>query len=268
MVPRAQLRVFAPLDSFEPHERERWASYVRSGGGLTRGELAETEHETVTARLVTGRSVLGPQAALVRRAGRRTLVCPLDLELRAAHALASFRRQVPDRVVGAFVPDPAVRDRLDHLSTTGRPPHILDEPWAVPLHWFAAFHPRERHVTEPPGASRPRITHLTTCGQAARRLEEAIEVVEEHVEDSEDVLAALAETSAWVDAFDPLSLLELDYGRVAHLLTPEQLREDTTCAEIWEGIEALRAGDLLGAAAAYGVARARWTRWRAKQQAS
>lgn len=268
MVPRAQLRVFAPLDSFDPDERERWSSYVRAGGGLTRAEVAEAEARTVAARLVTGRSAPRPDTALVRRAGRRTLVCPLDLELRAAHALAAFRDRVPERVVGAFVPDVPTRDRLERLSAAGRPPHILDEPWAVPLHWFVAFHPRERRVTEPPGASRPRITHLTTCGQAARRLEEAIEVVERHVEDSEDLLAALAGTSAWVDAFDPVSLLELDYGEVAAMLTAEQLRGDTTCAELWQGIEALHAGDLLGAAAAYGVARARWTRWRAKQQAS
>jgi hypothetical protein len=268
MVPRAQLRVFAPLDAFEPHERERWSSYVRAGGGLSRREVAETEAETAAARLLTGRSPLGPEAALVRRAGRRVLVCPLDLELRAAYALATFRRQVPASVVGSFVPDESARDRLDELSATARPPHILDEPWAVPLHWFVAFSPRERHVTEPAGAPRPRITHLTTCGQAARRLEDVIEVVEATVEDSEDLLAALAGVCAWLDAFDPVSLLELDYGRVAAMLTPEQLREDTTCAEVWEAVECLREGDLLGAAAAYGVARARWTRWRAKQQAS
>ena len=268
MVPRAQLRAFAPLDSFEPEERQRWERYVRTRGGLTRREVVEAEEQQVTARLLCARFGEGAEVALVRRAGRRVLVCPLDLEVRAAHALASFREQIPDSVMDAFVPDPEARDHLERVSVTARMPHILDEPWAVPLDWFVAFHPRERHVTEPPGATRPRITHLTTCGQAVRRLEEAIEVVEVTVEDSEDVLAALAQLCAWVDGFDPLSLLELDYGRVAQMLAPEQLREDTTCAEVWEAIEALRAGDLLTAAAAYGVARARWTRWRAKQQAS
>lgn len=241
---------------------------MRDHGGLTRREVAEAEERLVAARLVADRCRAGPETALVRRAGRRVLVCPLDLEVRTARALASFREQVPESVVDAFVPDAPARDRLERLSVTARPPHILDEPWAVPLEWFVAFDPRERHVTEPRGAPRPRITHLTTCGQASHRLGEAIEVVEATVEDSEDVLAALADVCAWVDAFDPLSLLELDYGRVASMLAPEQLREDTTCAEIWDAIEALRSGDPLGAAAAYGVARARWTRWRAKQQAS
>jgi hypothetical protein len=268
MVPRAQLRVFAPIESFPPEERERWSAYVDSGGGLTRRQVTEAEDALVATRLVTGRAALGPDAALVRRAGRRVLVCPLQLDLRSAHALASFRREVPDLVLDAFVPDETVLARLDRLSATGRAPHILDEPWAVPLHWFVAFGPDERHVTEPPGALGPRVTHLTTCGQAIERLELAIGAVEATVEDSEDVLAALAGVSTWLDAFDPASLLELDYGGVGAMLTAEQLREDTTCADLWEAIEGLRTGDLLSAAAAYGVARARWSRWRAKQQAS
>lgn len=268
MVPRAQLRVFSPLESFAPRERERWSAYVDAGGGLTRRQVAEAEDALVATRLVTGRAALGPDAALVRRAGRRILICPLQLDLRSAHALASFRREVPDSVLDAFVPDEGMRERLDRLSASGRAAHILDEPWAVPLHWFVAFSPDERHITEPPGAVAPRVTHLTTCGQAVERFGVAIDAVEATVEDSEDVLAALAGISAWLDAFDPASLLELDYGRVGAMLPPEQVRDDTTCADIWEAIEGLRTGDLLAAAAAYGVARARWMRWRAKQQAS
>jgi hypothetical protein len=268
MVPRAQLRVFAPLDDFPPRERERWAAYVDAGNGLTRREVAATEEHVARVRLVTGRSPLGPEAALVRRAGRRILVCPLDLDLRAAHALATFRRNVPEEVLDAFVPDQRTRVRLERLSDTGRAPHVLDEAWVVPLHWFVAFGPDERHLTDPPEGNGPRVTHLTTCGQALVRLERAIDAVETAVEDGEDILAALAGTAAWLDSFDPASLLELDYGGVAAMLDREQLRDDTTCEELWEAIEALLAGDLLAAAAAYGVARARWSRWHAKQHAS
>jgi hypothetical protein len=268
MVPRAQLRVFSPLDDFPPEERERWSTYVDAGRGLTRREVTATEDRLAAVRLLTGRSPLGPEAALVRRAGRRILVCPLDLDLRAAHALASFRRHVPEEVLPSFVPDARAVERLERLSGEGRAPHILDEAWVVPLHWFVAFGPDERHLTDPPEGAGPRVTHLTTCGQGLARLERAIDAVETTIEDGEDVLAALAGTAAWLDAFDASSLLELDYGGVAAMLEDEQLREDTTCEELWEAIEALVAGDLLAAAAAYGVARARWSRWEAKQHAS
>ncbi len=260
-VPRAQLKVFAPLESFPPRERERWAAYVDAAGGLTRTEHADVEDAAAT-RLLTGRASLGPDAALVRRAGRQVLVCPLDLELRAAVAMESFRRTIPDAVADAFVPDVRLRGVLESLSTSGRMPHVIDEPWSVPLHWFVAFDPSERRVREHPEGHGPRLVYVTTCDQALDRLEQAIEVVEETLEDGDDILAALASITAWVDAFDPSSLLELDYARVAALFTPEEIRGDTTCEDLWQAIEALEVGDLLTAAATYGVVRARWSdRW-------
>jgi len=265
MVPCAKLKVFTPLEAFPPRERERWAAYVDAGRGLTRSQVADAEHG-VSVRLLTGRSPLGPDAALVRRAGRRILICPLQLDLRAAVAFAAFRRTVPAAVVDSFLPEGV--ETLEDLSSSGRAPHMLDAPWAVPLDWFVAFDPDDRRFADPAEGVGPRITYLTTCLQAARRLQRAIEAVEATIEDGEEVLAALAGTAAWVDAFDPASLLELDYGPVAGLFTREELRADTTCGELWEAVEALEAGDLLGAAARYGATRARWRHRQAKHHAS
>jgi hypothetical protein len=273
MVPTAQLKVFTPLEAFPPRERERWAAYVSSGRGLSRRQVADAEVADAAARLVTGRpaigsdAALGPDAALVRRAGKRTLICPLQLELRAAVALEAFRRTVPEVLLDAFVPDRRVLGAIDTVAG-GRVPHILDEPWAVPLHWFVAFSPEERRFVDPPEGRGPRVVHLTTCDQAAQRYEQAIEIVETTVEDGDELLAALAGTAAWIDAFDPSSLLELDYGQVARLLSRDELEADRTCEELWQSLESLESGDLLGAAAYYGVARARWTHRRAKQHAS
>lgn len=266
MVPCAQLKVFTPLDAFPAPERERWAAYVQAGHGLTRREVAAQEEQD-SVRLLMGGAPRGQDAALVRRAGRRILVCPLQMDLRAAVALEAFRRTVPPFLADAFVPD-AARSRLDHLSASGRAPHILDEAWAVPLHWFIAFGPDERHFTDPAEGSGPRISYLTTVGQAVARLEQAIEVVEATLEDGDDVLAALAGIAAWLDGFEETSVLELDYGTVARSFRREELAADRTCEELWQAVEALEAGDLLGAAAFYGVARARWTHRRAIQHAS
>ncbi len=261
LVPRAQLKVFSPLESFPPKERERWAAYVDSAGGLSRTEHVHAE-EAAATRLLSGRTLFGPDAALVRRAGDRVLVCPLEIDLRAAVAMESFRRSVPEAVVAAFVPHGRVRGQLESLSSTGRIPHVLDEPWSVPLHWFVAFDPSERRLREHPEGHGPRLMYVTTCGQATERLERAIEVVEETLEDGEDVLAALASLTAWLDNFDPSALLELDYGRVAGLFTDEELRRDRSCEEVWQAIAALESGDLLTAAATYASVRERWSdRW-------
>lgn len=268
LVPRAQLKVFTPLESFPPRERERWRAYVEQGRGLTRAQVAEVESGASVTRLVSGRSRLGPDAALVRRAGRRSLICPIDLDLRAAVALDDFKRSVPPSVVGAFLPDPATADRLAALSASGRSPHVLDEPWAVPLPWFVAFGPDERRFRDPPEGAGPRVVYLTTVDQALERLEHAIEVVDATVDDGDDVLDALGGLAAWLQVFDPESLLELDYGAVARTFERSELEADRTCEELWQAIDALESGDLLGAAAAYGVARARWGDRRAKQHAS
>lgn len=261
LVPRAQLKVFTPLEAFPAAERQRWERYVDRAGGLTRSQHVDAETAAAT-RLLLGRTLFGPDAALVRRAGQQVLVCPLELDLRAAIAMEDFRRSIPDEVVAAFVPDGRVRGQLESLSATGRVPHVLDEPWSVPLHWFVAFDPSERRIREHPEGHGPRLVYLTSCHQAMDRLERAIDVVEETLEDGEDVLAALASVTAWVDTFDPNALLELDYAQVAGLFTPAELRQDHSCQGIWQAIEALEMGDLLTAAATYGVVRARWSdRW-------
>ena len=268
LVPRAQLKVFSPLDAFPTSERARWRTYVEEGRGLTRREAATTEATDARARLLTGQPRARTDGALVRRAGQRVMICPLDLELRAAVAFAAFRHTVPQVVADAFVVDEQEATRLRRLASMGRMPHILDEPWAVPLDWFVAFSPDERRFTDPPEGTGPRLSYLTTCEQATDRLTQAIGVVEAAVEDGEDVLVALASVAAWLDSFDGSSLLQLDYGPVAKLFAPAELEADRTCDELWQAIRALATGDLLEAAAAYGVARSRWTQRRAKQHTS
>lgn len=265
MVPTAQLRMFAPLDTFPPRERERWAMYAASGGGLTRAEVAGAEAGLAAARLVGGRPPLRPDVAIVRRAGSRVLICPLQLELRAAHAFAAFRRTVPDVVVGQFVPEGEV---ADPTTPVGGPPHILDEPWAVPLHWFVAFDPDERRLLDPPEGVGPHLRYLTTVALALGRVERAITIVESTVDDGDEVLLALAELAAWLDAFDRDSVVELDYGRLVELVPPDVLRDDHTCAEVHNALEALACGDLFTAAATYGACRARWSHQRAREHAS
>lgn len=268
MVPCAHLRAFEPLDAFPPEDRERWSAYVSSGRGISSTEASRTEDEVATTRLLTGRASHGDDLALVRRVGSRTHICPLQLDLRAATALVEFRRQMPDELVDAFLPHTATRSRLDRLALTGEAPHTRDAPWAVPLPWFVAFDPDDRRLLDPPEGRGPRIVHLTTADQAAERLARAIEIVEATIEDGEDVLVALADVASWVDTFDPGSIIELDYGRLAGLFEPVELEHDHTCEDLWNALDSLADGDLLGAAAYYGVARARWTTLRYKQHAS
>lgn len=268
LVPCAYLRAFEPLDAFPPEERDRWRSYVERGAGVSRSEAQHTERRVAAARLLTGRGPLSDDAALVRRVGDRFHLCPLQLELRAASGLRELRRMVPDEVVEACVPDADARDILDLLAATGRMPHILDAPWAVPLPWFVLFAPEERHLVDPPEGRGPRITYLTTAAQAQERLQRATDIVEATIVDGEDVLAELADLDVWVRSFHDEAIVELDYGSVAALLGASDLDQDRSCHEVWSALEGLVDGDVLAASAYYGAARGRWHELRAKQRAS
>lgn len=269
LVPRAQLRVFAPLDGFPPRDRDRWRAAVDAGAGLTRAQQVDAEAGASVARLLTGRGRASPaDAALVRRMGRRVMICPLELDLRAAVALARFRQEVPERLVTSFVPDARSRDGLQRLAATGRVPHILDAPFAVPLVWFLAFAPGDRRLRRGPAGVAPRVIHLTTVEAALERLDRVIDVVETRIEDGEQVLIELAELVTWLDVFDVSALLELDYGGVAASYGADELERERTSSQLWEAVEALDAGDPVAALSAYETARAFWSTARDRQHAS
>ncbi len=258
--PRAQLRVFSPLEAFPSPERERWRGYLDADGGMSRRQAAAAEERVSRRVLLTGRLCGDDGGAMVRRAGRRLLLCPLQLQLRSAVALDSLRTAVPAAVADAFLADEGDLDRVAALAGSGRMPHVLDAAWAPPLVWFAAFSPPERRFTDPPEGAGPRLVYLTIVSQAVERLERVHDVVDGALEDADELLSEIGELTVWLDAFDPSSLLELDYGDLAARLTADDLRDDHTCAEVWRAVEALAAGDPLDAAEAYGTARSRWER--------
>lgn len=252
--------MFSPIESFPPGEQERWRGYVASQGGLSRRQAAAIETRAARHALLSGRLARDDGGAMTRRAGRRVLVCPLQLELRAAVAHAGLRAEVPAAIAGAFLADERDRRRVDVLTSSGRLPHVLDAAWAPPLVWFAAFSPSERRFTNPPEGVGPRVVYLTLASQALERLERVHHVVDEALAEVDELLGEVGDLAAWFDTFDPASLVELDYGGVTATFATEELRDERTCEEVWSAVDALADGDPLNAAEAYGTARSRWER--------
>jgi hypothetical protein len=258
MVPCAYLRVFEPLDAFPEAERERWGGYVAAGNGLTATAAVRCESEEAAVRLVTGRVPTPEPLALVRRVGRRIHLCPLELPERHAVALVSFRQILPDAALDAFVtPDQAhqAHRAVRHLP---RPPHIQECSWEVPLKWFAAFDPGERHFVDPPEGRGPRLTYLTVLAAAMDRLDRAIDAVGEAIEDGDAIVDALGDLVDWLANFADESLLELDYGGLHGIIPPADLATDHSCEELWAAIEGLERGDAGAAFAGYESVAGRW----------
>jgi hypothetical protein len=258
MVPCAYLRVFEPLDAFPEVERERWGAYVASGQGLTVGAALEAEEKLAAARLVSGRQPSAAEVALVRRVGRRVHVCPLEVAERHAVALVAFGQMLPDVAIDAFVSAEEARTASVAVHQLQRPPHIQECSWEVPLKWFAAFDPRERHFTNPAEGTGPRVTYLTVVEAALARLDRAIEVVDATIEDADTIIDALSDLVEWLASFDDESLLELDYGGLTALVPASDLATDLSCDELWDAIEGLERGDASTAFSRYEVVAGRW----------
>lgn len=258
MVPCAYLRVFEPLDAFPLAERERWGRYVADGRGLTVGAAVATESRTAATRLITRRPPSEDHAALVRRVGRRIHLCPLELAQRHAVALVAFREALPEPAASAFVSRGEARAALAAVRRLRRPPHIQESGWEVPLRWFVAFAPSERHFVNPPEGSDPRLTYLTSVRAALRRLDRAIGAVEAMVENPEELVDPLRDLLDWFASFDEDSLVELDYGGLVAVIPPADLATDSSCEELWEAIENLERGEADAALAGYETLSARW----------
>lgn len=264
-IPRAQLRVFSPLDAFSQREREHWQQYVAEGNAVSRTRLAEYELETRRYMYATQRLPRPNRDALTRRVGRRLLVCPIDLELRAAGGFTLVTDALPPAAKPALFVDDAEAQRCQQLVNSGRVPHILDSAWAPPLVWFFAFQPSERRFFAPPESDDARVVFVTLVSQARERVEQVHAVIESAEDadvftDGYGLVDDIHDFLNWLDRFDPTSLIECDYSAHTGIATIDELRDDTTCQELWEMVDALAENDSLQADVAYARARARWER--------
>ncbi len=264
-VPLAYLRVFEPLAAFPEAERLRWTAYLDREAGLGRRTAIALEQRVAQTRLLTGRAG-SRDAALVRRVNDQSYLCPLDLELRTAVALLTFRQALPLEAIDAFVEPAAAARAVDEIAAAERAPHIRESAWAVPLEWFLLFEPEERRFHDHPAGAR--ITYLTRLASASDRMEAVIELVEAVIEDGEELSAVLEGLADWLGHFDPASVIELDYAEVARLVPPGLLEEDRTCSDLWQAVAHLEEDDFLGATAYYAAARARWSEFEARSATS
>ena len=264
----AYLRVYEPLAAFDGAERRHWEAYALTGAarGVEDGVALEREAalRTVTGVPVRELPQVGPEAFVTDVDGI-VLVCPWRTRERALEALESFRAGLPDEVLEAFLPRPlldACDDALEQLRRE-QPDlrlHVLTSTWQVPLRWFVLVESDERevHLGEP-GSTRVsgrRLVYRTPMSRARRRTARALDVLRRTLDDGE-VTQGVEQLGRWLELFHPRSLVELDYGGLAHLLDDAELTQDESARDIAAALQALDDGDPAAAAAAYGRVTAR-----------
>lgn len=258
----ASLRIFEPISAFPAADRLRWEEVS------TDLDSREAEQALALRRLIVPESpALRPDGVHILDIEGVRYVSPWSTAARCWNALDEFKDSLPSTVTPFFI-SPA----LEEVITSGmetiedRVPHILSETWMVPPRWLALFIPEERER-----GYRNEIAYSiarTTIAKALERANQSHEIVlasfGEGVVEQE-----IEELIEWLELFHPLSMVELDYGGLAHYLDGTLksdglagIEDDGSIEDVIFSLSGLASGD--GAVAGEGYNRL-VSRWRPVQ---
>lgn len=265
MVPTAYLRVFQPLDSFQPAERALWERYI-VGGGRPRSIRRRYRDRVTTGRLGLLSPVEGDHADL-RMVGSQYYVCPWRTRLRVLAGLLSFRETQPVELADQFVPQSEAKRAAKELARLRRKDpsaisFIHESPWHVPVRWFVMFEDEERRLVERDEGFR--LSYLSTTSKAMRRIERAAPVLRKT--ELGPIADLIVELHEWLSQFDPRSLLELDYDGLCDLMTWDELDDDHSSRELHGALTALSSGEYPRSADLYQAVLVRWAEVRNREQ--
>jgi len=264
----ASLRVYEPIESFEPADQQRWSQLT-----ITSPTGWDEQVRSLKRSITSEPANLKPDGAhLLEHEGKR-YVAPWSTAARCWAALEDFKYTLPASVIKFFIPqtiEDSINSSIDMVED--KVSHILTSTWNIPPRWFALFSPDERlrgvnedgHFTISRTAisnakSRCTFTHQAVLGAFG---EGAVE-------------GEIAELLDWLEIFDPKSIVELDYGGLATYLNKQLIENgevgldaDTSVEDVTTSIAGLASGD--GALAGRGYERlvSRWRRVSALESAT
>ncbi len=281
----AHLRVYEPLAAFPPAERSRLETYIAAGPAPAPESGLALEHQAALRALARLPPTLVPdlpEQAFVTSVDDIVLVCPWRTTVRAWEALVDIRDGLPDLIADAFVPRSVAEQAETELArwqagNSQLRSHMLTSPWQIPPRWFVLVDPDEREVRagapgEGPGAPPGRRTgrslvYRTAMSRARRRVARALSVLRRTLDDGA-VTGGVEDLGRWLEEFHPRSLVELDYGRLAYLMTDDDLAADESARDVAAALAALGQGRGDEATEAYGRVTARMSALQAVESAN
>jgi len=264
--PCAYLRVFQPLEAFPPQERNHWERYIVEGGRARPARPIYRERPTVPQGGLGLLSSAEGDHADLRLIDGSYYICPWRTRLRELASLLSLRESTVPEMVDAFVPEAEARRAARELARLRRRnqsavPFMLQSPWHVPIRWFVLVDQDERRLEGTDESYR--LTYRTTTSKGRRRAETALRALRRS--ELAPLSDLVADLGRWLAAFDPRSILELDYGGVADLFTWDELDNDHSAREIQDAISALSSADLVRSAELYQGVAGRWAEVRSHE---
>ena len=264
----ASLRVYEPIDAFEPAEQLRWQAIPITAS------TGDEEQIRALRRLISSEppALTADGAHILEFEGKR-YVAPWSTAARSWAALATFKDSMPANVARFFVPsnvEEAILINSENIED--KVPHILTETWLIPPRWFSLFEPTERlrgHNQD--GAFTVLRTSISNAKKRCMFTHQSVVGAFGNGPIEEEI----ADLLEWLNMFHSQSLVELDYGGLANYVEQvlkedglEGLEGDTSVEDIQLSLNGLATGD--GAQAGLGYERlvSRWRRVSALEQAT
>ena len=264
----ASLRVYEPIDAFEPAEQLRWQAIpITASTGYD-------EQIRALRRLISSEppALTADGTHILEFEGKR-YVAPWSTAARSWAALETFKDSMPPNVARFFVPSNVEEAILiNSENVEDKVPHILTETWLIPPRWFSLFEPTERirgHNQD--GAFTVLRTSISNAKKRCMFTHQSVVGAFGNGPIEEEI----ADLLEWLNMFHSQSLVELDYGGLANYVEQvlkedglEGLEGDTSVEDIQLSLNGLATGD--GAQAGLGYERlvTRWRRVSALEQAT
>lgn len=264
----ASLRVYEPIESFEPADQQRW-SQLTITSPTSWDEQVRSLKRSITSEPA---NLKLDGAHLLEHEGKR-YIAPWSTAARCWAALEDFKYTLSPAVIKFFIPqtiEDSINSTIDIVED--KVSHILTSTWSIPPRWFALFTPDERlrgvnkdgyftilRTSIANAKSRCTFTHQAVIGAFG---EGAVE-------------GEVAELLAWLEIFNNKSIVELDYGGLATYLNKQLIENgevgldaDSSVEDVTTSIAGLASGD--GALAGRGYERlvSRWRRVSALETAT
>jgi hypothetical protein len=264
----AYLRVYEPIENFSESNQAYWLENYRYS--------IERKAEQVDSlrRLILHNShLLTVNGANLLSIDARHYACPWSTAQRCISAFNDFKSSVPSSVISMFFPLEVDIDTLfiDEIASQGRS-HVISKNWMIPPRWFVLFSPEDRlRGRNLSGA----FTLLRTeIALAKERCIAAHRAVLSSFGPS-PIETELVELLNWLNIFDPVSIVECDYGGLANYLEKSLLKEgepglesDSSIEDVQDSILGLSTGDGVQAGRSYERLVTRWRRVAAFEQAT
>jgi len=255
----ASLRIFEPLKSFSPSQRERWRRDAVSTD--RREEQVLALHRILTPERVNSH----PDGAYSLEIDGEVFIAPWSTTSRCLAALEDFKSSIPELLVPLFVP-PGTDEALSALSSLDNnsegPPHILSETWVIPPRWFSLFTVEERIRGRDKDG--PWVRMRTSMENARRQSNITLQTVLSAFGPGQ-VANELEELTDWLESFDAHSVVECDYGGLASYLEQSirasggsGIDEDSSLEDIRSSLAGLASGDPILAGRGYESLVGRW----------